>query len=81
MQIKILNLHIRKARKLAKQLLKTHSPESSVIIKHEIIVDTSGEEKLKTTITLLPSKRFYKTGDKIVDDDSLLKEIEEWKNY
>lgn len=49
----------------------------SVIVKQEI--EFKDFPKLKTTILLLPLKRYYKSGSEIVSDQYLLKEIQRTK--
>lgn len=72
---------VRRARRIAKKLLKLHNDKASVIISHKIRI-TDGREELITEISLLPAGRFYKkTGSEIVEDEELLIEVQEVKDY
>jgi hypothetical protein len=68
------NKHLRLSREIGKHLLKAGKNETSVLIEHKVVV--IGEvAKMQTTITLLPIRRLYKEGDRILDDDALTMEM------
>lgn len=66
--------HLHKTREIGKHLLKIGKNDTSVIIGHEIIVDDS-VVKIRSTITLLPVRRIYKQGDRLLEDDALTHEM------
>ena len=71
---RIFKLHLHNAHEVAKHLLKIGKNETSVIISHKVkIVD--GAMSLETELTLLPIRRVYKVGDKLIDDDDLTFEM------
>ena len=71
---KTFELHLHNAHEVAKHLLKIGKNETSVLISHKVkIVDTV--MSLETEITLLPIRRVYKLGDKLIDDDDLTFEM------
>ena len=66
--------HLHKSREIAKHLIGIGKNESSVLISHKVkIVD--GITRLETELTLLPIRRVYKLGDKLIDDDDLTYEM------
>lgn len=76
----ILSHHLRKSRKIAKAVLKTLPLKSSVIISHRIEL----RDGISTVITEIEvtGTRFYKSGaSKIINDETLLKELIETKKY
>jgi len=66
--------HLRLSREIGKHLLKIGKNETSVVIEHKIDVEND-TAKLHTSITLLPIRRLYKDGDKIISDEDLLYEM------
>ena len=65
--------HQIKSNNLAKRMLKAGKDETSAII--EYTARLKGDEvNFETLITLLPVRRLYKSGSKIIDDDDLLYE-------
>jgi len=68
--------HLAVARDASKHFMKIGKKETSTFIKHQVII-IDEEVKLKSTITLLPIRRMYNYGDKIVDDEYLTYEMEE----
>lgn len=66
--------HQQRSNDIATRLLTVGKDETSAII--EYAVKMQGDETtFETTITLLPVRRIYKTGSKIVNDDQLLYEM------
>ena len=70
----LFNKHLIKSYNLAKSMLKSGKNETSVIIKHQIKI-INDKSELITELTLLPVRRIYKEGDKLIDDDYLTHEI------
>jgi len=66
--------HLHKSRDVAKHLLKIGKNETSAIISHKVNL-INDDVVLKTEITLLPIRRIYKQGDKLVDNDDLTFEM------
>ena len=60
---------------IVKTILDEYDEYTSVVVSHKIEMTTGGDEKLISTLELLPSKRWYKSGDKFIDDDYMMKEI------
>lgn len=67
--------HQIKSNLIAKRLLFAGKEETSAIISYEVKL-IGDETTFETTITLLPVRRIYKSGAKIVDDEQLLYEME-----
>ena len=72
----LFNKHLGKSYDLAKSLLKTGKNETSVLIEHRIKI-LNGKSALITDLTILPIRRIYKEGNKIIDDEYLTHEIVE----
>ena len=77
----ILDKHLKKSRSLAREILKSSFIKSSgVIITHRI--ELRNIRSVVVTEIELVGTRFYKKGQsKIIDDNKLLKEFEEAKEY
>jgi len=75
MKVDVITKHMERVEDIAKTILDEYDTYTSVIVSHRIEMSTGGDEKLISTLKLLPSKRWYKSGDKFVDDDYILKEI------
>ena len=74
---KVLQRHLNISRGIAKHYMKIGKKETSIIISQKVEIENDGNAKLKTTIDLLPIRRMYNDGTKIVDDAYLLHEMEE----
>ena len=72
----LFNKHLDKSYELAKSMLKMGKNETSAIIKHRL-THKPGKSELITDLTVLPIRRVYKEGNKIVDDEYLFHEIVE----
>ena len=72
----LLNQHIEITRSAAKHFLKIGKRETSALIKHKLVV-IDGQSKLKSTVMLLPIRRMYHEGEKLIDDDYITYEMAE----
>ena len=66
--------HLHNSREIAKHLLKIGKNETSVLISHKVNIINS-VISLETELTLLPVRRIYKMGDKLIEDDDLTFEM------
>ena len=66
--------HLHNSREIAKHLLKIGKNETSVLISHKVTIVNS-IISLETELTLLPVRRIYKMGDKLIEDDDLTFEM------
>ena len=73
----VLKRHLAISRDIGKHYMKIGKKETSVIITQKVEIENEGNANLKTTITLLPVRRMYNDGTKIVDDEYLLYEMSE----
>ena len=66
--------HLRTSHEIAKHLVKLGKNETSVLIAHKVkIVDSV--VSIETELTLLPVRRVYKLGNRLIDDDDLTYEM------
>lgn len=70
-----LTRHQIRSNDVAERLLKAGKDETSALIEYRAIM-VGDETTFETTITLLPIRRKYKAGSKIIDDDQLMFEQE-----
>lgn len=68
--------HLTISRDIGKHFMKTGKSETSVLIEHYADIE-DGITTLKTRVSLLPVRRMYMHGSKIVDDEYLTYEMEE----
>lgn len=66
--------HQIKSNKIAARLLKIGMLETSATIEYKLKL-IGDEMVFESTITLLPIRRIYKSGAKIIDDDTLMLEM------
>lgn len=69
--------HLRLSRIISKHFMKIGKKETSTIISHKVVIDDDGDAHLKTTIDLLPIRRMYNDGTKVITDEYLMYEMEE----
>jgi len=66
--------HLRQSREIAKHLLKIGKNETSALISHKVVIKDN-KVTLETEIDLLPIRRIYKQGSKLVEDNDLTFEM------